>query len=46
MHGGVEWVKGSDNPRFEQDGNRRVDAEGNIIQEEDRLDLDDIDPGR
>jgi hypothetical protein len=41
----VAWEKGNENPRFADDAGQRVNEEGDVVRDEGRLDLDDVDPG-
>lgn len=45
LQGGVAWDKGSAVSRFPEMAGRRVDADGEVMNEEGQLDLEDVDPG-
>ena len=45
MQSGPGWDKGEGIPRFPGPSDGRVNAEGDLVREDERLDLEDVDPG-
>ena len=45
MQSGPGWDKGEGIPRFPGHSDGRVNAEGDLVREDERLDLEDVDPG-